>query len=148
MAKKLTKEELEQDALLNTYAKITEFYLEHKTVIISSAVAVILAIGLAIGYHYWKKGQNKEALNLITDAQTYFREGNYEAALNGSKEDFTVGFAQIINKYGGTKAGDLARYYAAVSSFKLGNTDQALDYMDDYDPPSGILGVPPISFHG
>lgn len=148
MAKKLTKEELEQDALLNSYSKIQEFYFEHKTVIISSAVAIILAIGLAIGYHYWQKSQNKEALRLMSDAQTYFRQGQFENALNGSEEDFTVGFVQIINEYGGTKAGNLARYYAAVSAYNLGNIEKALDYIAAYNPPEGILGVASVSFHG
>ncbi len=148
MAKKLTKEELEQDPLLNSYAKIQEFYFAHKTVIISSAMAVILAIGLAIGYHYWQKSQNKEALRLMSAAQTYFRQGEYEKALTGSAEDFTVGFKQIINEYGGTQAGNLAYYYAAVSAYNLGNIEQALNYIESYEPPEGILGVAPISFHG
>lgn len=148
MAKKLTEEELEQDPLLTSYAKIQEFYLQHKTIIISSAVAVILAIGLAIGYHYWQKAQNKKALKLISDAQTYFMTGQYQKALNGSKEDFTVGLVQIINDYGGTQAGNLARYYAAVSAYKLGNVDKALTYIENYEVPQGILGVASISLHG
>ncbi len=148
MAKKLTKEELEQDPLLNSYAKIQDFYFAHKTVIISSAIAIILAIGLAIGYHYWQKSQNKEALQLMSAAQTYFRQGEYQKALTGSAEDFTVGFEQIINEYGGTQAGNLAYYYAAVSAYNLENIEQALNYIESYEPPEGILGVAPISFHG
>ncbi len=148
MAKKLTKEELQNDPLLSSYAKIQDFYFAHKTVIISSAVAIILAIGLAIGYHYWQKSQNQEALRLMSNAQAYFRQGQFEQALRGSQEDFTVGFVQIINEYGGTQAGNLARYYAAVSAYNLENIEQALEYIEAYEPPEDILGVAPVSFHG
>lgn len=148
MAKNLTKEELRDDPLLSSYSKIQEFYLEHKTIIISSAIAIILAIGLAIGYHYWQKSQNKKALQLMSNAQTYFRKGQFKKALHGSEEEFTAGFAQVINKYGGTKAGNLAYYYAAISAYNLGNTQKALKYIEAYDAPDGILGVAPVSFHG
>lgn len=147
MAKKFSKEELQQDPLINTYARIQQFYFENKTVIISSAVAVILAIGLAIGYHYYQKSQNKKAQNLMGAAETYFLEGNFQKALHGSQEELTVGFEQIIANYTDTKAGNLARYYAAVSEYKLGNTQKALSYIKQHEVPKGILGVAPLSFH-
>ena len=147
MAKNFTEEELEQDPFLQSYAKTTEFYNENKKVIIGSAVAVILAIALAIGYHYYQKSQNKKAQQLMSTAEVHYLRGEYDSALNGSNEDLTIGFEQVINNYGGTEAGNLARYYAAVCEYNLGNTEQALSYIEDYDLPDGILGVGPISFH-
>lgn len=148
MAKKLTKEELEQDPLLDSYAKVQDFYIEYKNLIIASAIAVILAIGLSIGYYYYSQSQEKQAQQLMGYADQYYLNGNYQNALHGSEEDFTVGFEQIINNYSGTDAGNLARYYAAVCEYNLGNTEQALAYMEDYDAPEGILGVGSISFKG
>lgn len=147
MAKKFSKEELQQDPLINTYAKIQQFYFENKTIIISSAVAIILAIGLAIGYHYYQKSLNKKAQALMGTAETYFLKGNYKKALHGSKEELTVGFEQIIANYADTKAGNLAYYYAAASEYQLGNTQKALGYISKYNVPNGILGVAPLSFH-
>lgn len=147
MAKKLTEEELEQDPFLQSYAKTADFYQEHKNVIIGSAVAVLLAIILAIGYHYYQKSENKEAQRLMSTAEEHYLRGEYELALNGSDQNMTIGFEQVINNYGDTKAGNLARYYAAVSEYNLGNTQQALAYIKNYDVPKGILGVAPISFH-
>lgn len=147
MAKNFTEEELEQDPFIKSYAKIQQFYLENKNVIIGSAVAVILVIALAISYHYYQESQNRKAQQLMGTAEEFYLRGDYEQALNGSEEDFTIGFEQIINNYGGTEAGNLAHYYAAVSEYNLGNTEQALTYIKEYDVPDGILGVGPISFH-
>lgn len=147
MAKNFTEEELEQDPFLKSYAKTAQFYQENRNVIIGSAVAVILAIALAIGYHYYQKSQNEEAQRLMSTAEVEYLQGNYESALTGSDEDFTIGFEQVINNYGGTEAGNLARYYAAVCEYNLGDTKQALSYIDKYEVPDGILGVGPLSFH-
>lgn len=146
MAKKLTQEELEQDPLLQSYAKVQSFYMQYKNTIIGAGIAVILVIGLGIGYYYYNQSQERKARQLMGLAETYYLNGDYENALHGSEEDFTVGFEQIINNYSGTKAANLARYYAAVSEYNLGNTEQALNYMQSYEIPDGIMGVAPLSF--
>lgn len=146
MAKKLTQEELEQDPLLQSYSKLQEFYLSNKNAIIGAAVAVILAIGLGIGYYYYSAAQEQEAQELMAQAETYYLNAEYEKALTGSDTDFTVGFEQIISNYSGTDAANLATYYAAVCEYNLGNTQEALSYMDEFDVPDGILGVAPLSF--
>ncbi|MDZ7681101.1 MAG: tetratricopeptide repeat protein [Fodinibius sp.] len=81
-------------------------------------------------------------------ASQAYLQGNYQQALTGSEADFTVGFEQIINNYSMTDAANLARYYAAVSEFKLGNSQKALSYIKEYEIPEGIMGVGPLSFHG
>lgn len=148
MAKKLTEEELEQDPLLQSYAKVESFYLQNKNLIIWAGVAVILLIALGFGYYYYSQQQETRAQQLMGMAETYYLNGNHEMALMGSEEEFTVGFEQIINNYSGTDAANLARYYAAVSEYKLGNTEQALNYINNYDYPDGIMGVAPLSFRG
>jgi len=148
MAKKLTKQEVEQDPLLRTYASIQAFYLKHKNIIIGSAVAVILAIGLAIGYHFYEKSRNNKAEKKMGLAEEYLLRGQYQKALNGSKQNNTIGILQILKKYPGTKAGNLAHYYAAICEYHLGKTQQALTHLNGYNVPDGILGVAPLSFKG
>ncbi|MGK7370658.1 MAG: tetratricopeptide repeat protein [Candidatus Halalkalibacterium sp. M3_1C_030] len=148
MAKKLTQEELEQDPLLQSYAKVQSFYFQNKNTIIWAGVAVILLIVLSFGYYYYSQTQETKAQQLMGMAETYYLNGDYQSALMGSEEQFTVGFEQIINNYSGTDAANLARYYAAVSEYKLGNTEQALNYINSYEFPDGIMGVAPMSFKG
>jgi TolA-binding protein len=81
-------------------------------------------------------------------ATEYYLNADYKKALEGSEEDFTVGFQQIINNYPRTEAANLARYYSAVSEYNLGNTEKALQYINEYEIPEGIMGVAPLSFKG
>lgn len=147
MSKKRVKEELEHDVLLETFSKAQSFYDRHRNTVIGAAIALIVVVGGAIGYHYYSTGQENQAQQLMGPATQAYLQGNYEQALTGSEADFTVGFEQIINNYGITDAANLARYYAAVSEFKLGNPQKALDYIKDYEIPEGIMGVGPLSFH-
>jgi hypothetical protein len=148
MANKQVRQELERDPLLDTFSKAQSFYDNNKIAIIVGIVALIVVIGGAIGYYYYSNAQESEAQKLMAPATQDYMRGNYQEALTGSKTDFTVGFEQIIDNYSGTDAANLARYYAAVSEYHLGNAQQALDYMSEFDVPDGILGVAPLSFQG
>ncbi|PAU93928.1 hypothetical protein CK503_09660 [Aliifodinibius salipaludis] len=147
MSKKQVKEELEQDVLLETFSKAQSFYDQNKNTVIGAAIAAIILIGGSVGYYYYAEAQENEAQELMGQASQAYLQGNYEEALTGSDANFTVGFKQIINNYGMTDAANLARYYAAVSSFKLGNNQEALKYIENYEVPEGIMGVGPLSFH-
>lgn len=147
MSKKQVKEELEQDVLLETFSKAQSFYDKNKNTVIGSAIAVIILIAGSVGYYYYAEAQESEAQELMGQASQAYLQGNYEKALTGSDADFTVGYKQIINNYGMTDAANLARYYAAVSTFKLGNYQEALKYIENYEVPAGIMGVGPLSFH-
>lgn len=147
MAKKLTKEELEQDPLLQSYAKIQNTYQENKGTIIGGAIAVVLIVAFGLGYYLYSTQQEQEAQELLSEAQMYYLNGDYQTALQGSEEEFTAGFEQIIDNYSRTDAANLARYYAAVSLYNLGDHEEALSYMNEHDVPDGILGSGPISFH-
>lgn len=147
MSKKQVKEELEQDVLLETFSKAQSFYDKNKNAVIGAAIAFVLFIGGSVGYYYYAEAQESEAQELMGYASQAYLQGDYQKALTGSNADFTVGFEQIINNYGMTDAANLARYYAAVSTFKLGNYQEALQYIRSYEVPEGIMGVGPLSFH-
>ena len=148
MSKKQVKEELEQDILLDTFSKAQSFYDKNKNALIGGAIALIIVLGGSIGYYYYSSAQEDKAQQLMANATQAYLSQDYETALRGSEAEFTVGFEQIINNYSITDAANLARYYASVCEFNLGNTEQALTYIKEYEIPEGILGVGPISFHG
>ncbi len=147
MTKKHTKEELEQDALLETVGKVNSFYQNNRTAILSVMVVLTVIVGSLIGYTYYAESQEERAQVLLAEAERYYTDGDYQRALNGDDADFTLGMIQIADNFSGTDAGNLATYYASVSYFKLGQYEDALAYIRNYDNPKGILGVGSISFY-
>lgn len=147
MSKHLSKEELQTDPLIENYNKAANFFNENRTTILAILISVIVVVGALVSYNFYAANQEQEAQQLLAIAEGYYTEGDYDKAINGDSFELTYGFLAIANDYSGTEAGNLAVYYAAVSSFKLGNIENALEYFSRYDAPKGILGVGAISFN-
>lgn len=147
MSKGLKREDLEQDILIEYSSRFMYYYQQNKATVIGGGIAIVLLIGLVIGYFVYSNQQEQQARDLLGVAEEQFMQGNYETALLGDDTEFTIGFEQIADNYSRTSAGNLAKYYAAVSAFELGNYEEALDWIRRFDVPDGIVGVSPISLH-
>ncbi|MFO7848297.1 MAG: tetratricopeptide repeat protein [Balneolaceae bacterium] len=147
MSRGLKKEDLEQDLLIEYSSRFMYYYENNKATVIGGGVGLLLVIGLVIGYFVYSGQQEEEAQNLLGIAEEQMMQGNFETALYGDEADFTLGFNQIAENYSGTSSGNLAKYYAAVAQFELGNYEDALERIEEFNVPRGILGVAPISLH-
>lgn len=143
----MSNEDLEQDLLIEYSSRFMYFYNQNKAAVIAGGIGVVVIIGLIIGYFIYSGQQEEEAQNLLGIAEEYFMNNEYDLALYGNEDEYTLGFVQIAENYGRTDAGNLAKYYAAVSEYELGNPESALDYIENFSTPDGVLGVAPISLH-
>ncbi len=103
-----------------------------------------LGIGLIVlvdGYFFYqnlyKAPKEKEAMEQMFKAQEQFERDSFALALTNPGGGY-VGFLDIIDSYGGTKASNLANYYAGVSYLNLGQFDAALDYMKSFSPAGHV----------
>lgn len=114
------------------------------------------AIGLAgiliviLGYFAYKQfildPKEKDAAGAMYRAEEYFRLDSTRLALNG--DAVNAGFVKIISRYGGTKAANLAAFYAGSCYLKLGDFNNAVKYLKDFKTPAvqvqakayGLLG--------
>ncbi|MEX0944926.1 MAG: tetratricopeptide repeat protein [Balneolaceae bacterium] len=147
MSKKLSKEDLEQDLLIEYSSRIVHFYNQNKAAVLGGSIALVLSIGLIIGYFIHSTQQEQEAQTLLGIAEQSLLNGNFEQALYGDEANFTLGFEQIANNYSRTDAGNLAHYYSALAEYELGNYEEALRSIENYKAPSGIMGVAPVSMN-
>lgn len=147
MSDRLSREHLESDALVSGYARAYEIYHEHKNSIIFGTLAVLLLIGGGVWYYLDRQAQEEQAQEMLANAEQLFQQGQYEQALRGDDQGRTIGFAEIANEFSRTNAGNIAHYYAAVSEVRLNNYSEALTFIEQFNPPDGIIGVGPISFH-
>ncbi|WP_069131347.1 tetratricopeptide repeat protein [Rhodohalobacter halophilus] len=147
MSKRLKNEDLEQDLLIEYSSRFVHFYNQNKAAVLGGGISFVLVIGLLIGYFYYSAQQEQRAQNLLSIAEQALFQGDFQTALHGDDEEFTLGFAQIANNFSRTDAGNLAKYYAAVSEYELGNFESSLSYIESFSKPRGILGVPPSVFH-
>ena len=144
---KLKHEDMEQDVLIEYSSRLLHFYQTNKAVVWGLGIAVILIIALVIFFFVNRSQKESEAQVLLGTAEEYLMNGEFERALYGDDAAFEPGFVQIADNYQRTSSGNLANYYAAVAFYELESHEEALDYIQRFDVPTGIMGVGPISFH-
>lgn len=99
-------------------------------------VIVGLIIIIIFGSMYMSSRNERmsgEASLYLSRVMDYYNSGNYETALNGSKEitirnEELIGLRKIADDYSGTPSGTVAAFYAGISSEKLSNTEDAKKY--------------------
>lgn len=148
MAIKRKLEKKSEETLLDltqARAQATTFFERNQKMIVGILTGLLVVVGGWFGYNNLiKQPKEQKAMSQMWKAQMQFEQGSFLMALENPGGGYS-GFLQIIKDYGGTKAGNLAHYYAAISYLNLGNFDAALSHLNDFDP-DGAVG--PALKHG
>lgn len=142
MAKKETKQVDNLQELESALTK-TEQFVEDNSKIISIVVGGILLIVAAyLGFNkFYIQPKEQEANSQMFMAENYFEKDSFNLAINGDGN--YLGFLDIIDDYGITKAANRAKYYTGVSYLHLGQFEDAIDYLNDFKTDDLLLG--PVS---
>jgi len=133
------RQELRQDTAVTVYVKAQEFFYENRTLVYGVAAGLIVVLLAIAGYAWLQSQKAVEAQEQLGGIVTVYEKGEYRAALDGTGEH--LGLLAIADEYGGTDAGNLARFYAADALFRLGEYDQALEFFQAYDKGEDIVGA-------
>lgn len=117
----------------------TEHFLEanYKSLLIGLGVIIVL-VGIGwLGKLYLNK-RNDEAQSQIFQAEKYFASDSIKLALNGDGN--YLGFIDINKDYKLTRSGNLASYYAGICYLKLGEYQEAINYLDKYSKKDKVIG--------
>jgi tetratricopeptide (TPR) repeat protein len=96
------------------------------------AIIVIVA-GFFAYRNLVSEPKEKQATEAMFRAEQYYRLDSARLALNG--DNINAGFLKVIARYGGTKAANLASFYAGSCYLKLGDYNNAIKYLKDFSTP-------------
>jgi len=100
--------------------------------ILGAAVVVVILVGGYFGYQQFVQVPNEEkASEALFKAEQWFAVDSLNYVLEGDGQH--TGALYVINKYGSTKAGNLAKYYAGLSYLKLGDFPNAIKNLEAFD---------------
>ena len=144
MAKEIKKEN--PQAVAEAVSKTDLFFKENKKAIITVVVAaIVIALGVFCYIKFVYQPKTAEAAEQTFPAEALFRNGDFEAALNGDGN--SLGFADIIDTYG-SKAGKAVYLYAGICELQLGNFDNAISYLKKYSGKDAILAGRALACEG
>ncbi|WP_340073929.1 tetratricopeptide repeat protein [Leptobacterium sp. I13] len=129
-------------------SKTEEWVAKNQKYILTTIGIVVIGI---IGYltydQFIQKPKEIEASNELFFAQQYFdkalnesdNDSLYNLALNGAEGKY--GLVDIIDKYKGTKAANLATYSAGMAYLNMNDYESAINYLEDFSSDDAILGA-------
>ena len=119
----------------------TEQYIEeNKKSLTIIVVVIILVVGGYMLYSRVLLGPKEiEAQSQIFRAEQYFEQDSFRLALEGDGD--ALGFIDIIDEYGITKTANLANYYAGISYLRLGEFENAIEYLKHFDSSDKLVSV-------
>lgn len=118
----------------------TEKYIEENQKSLSIIVlAIIVVVGGYLGYRkFYLEPANKEASAAMYVAQQYFEADSFSTALNGDGGNY--GMLDIIDEYGVTASANLAHYYAGICYMRMGQFENAIDHLEDFESDDILVG--------
>jgi len=126
---KAKQPEIEVDQLLSR----SEQFIEKNKKSLIYGIAIVAAIaGIILVYHYrYAIPMNERAEKAIFRGEQYFERDSFALALYGNMLDFE-GFEAMVSQYGRTKSGNLAKAYAGICHYKLGDPQTAMKHLKSF----------------
>lgn len=126
-------------ALAKTQHSVEDFYSKNKKNINMVMIALVVVVAGYFGARkFYFEPKEAEAQNEIFKAQQYFDKDSFALALKGNAK--FKGFADIADEYSGTKAGNLAHYYAGVCMLRTGDFTGAIDQLEGFSTDNKLVG--------
>lgn len=148
MAIKRKQANKNEETLINlatARTRLSMYFEDNRNLILGILGGIVVIIGGWFVYNNLiMQPKEEKAMAQMWMAQVQFEQDSFQLALDNPGGGYS-GFLSIIKDFKGTKAGNLANYYAGVSYLNLGNFDAALPFLNDFKP-NGIIG--PVMKHG
>lgn len=131
MSKQQKKREDSFDQLEDALTSSEQFIEKNQKMIINIVIILIVIIAAYFSYNrFISEPKAREASSQIFGAQNFFEKDSFNLALNGDGN--VLGFIEIVDKYGSTPAGNLAKYYAGLSYLYTKDYENAIKYLEKF----------------
>lgn len=139
----MAKQQAAEQETLGEAMNRTELFFENNGRKLTYVFLALLAVAaLVFGYRALiMQPRAEKAAEMIAEAQTRFEAENpdYELALSGDANG--AGFLDVVDQYGSTPSGNLAKHYAGICYLRQGDLENAAAYLAKFSPVKGIPGA-------
>jgi predicted negative regulator of RcsB-dependent stress response len=141
------KEPFHLDEEKNPVVTLQKFWSKNSKPLSYVLTALVVLLAGFFGYKYFVVAPNeKKAFESMFHAEDYYRADSARLALQG--DNINAGFLKIMSKYKGTRAANLAAFYAGSCYLKLNDYNNAVKYLKEFSTPAlqlqarayGLLG--------
>ncbi|MAR85158.1 MAG: cytochrome C biosynthesis protein [Cytophagia bacterium] len=134
------------EALSERLNKSEEFVKKNQNLIFIISGILIASILVFSIFSYFKENQNIDAQEEMFQAVYYYEKDSLVQALNGDGNNY--GFLEIIDEFSFSDAANLSKFYAGSSFLKLGNYNNAINYLSDFSSSDYLIQARAFSLIG
>jgi tetratricopeptide (TPR) repeat protein len=129
--KQVPEQPIEKSSEERVVDSARDFWGKNNKLITYAVVGLVVVIGGYFAYNNFFKGPAEaKAAEAIWKAEDYFKQDSFKLALNGDGK--SPGFLKVISAHSGTKAGNLAKFYAGACYMQLGDFNNAIKQLKDF----------------
>ena len=138
----MAEKQHEEDINLEEVYGKSEKFIQDNSKPLSIGVGVLIAIVAVVFYYFnmYLPPMEEEAQANMYAAQRYFKADSFQLAMYGDAKG-NLGFEQVVQEYGSTKAGNAAKYYMGVSLLRTGAYEDAIAYFKAYNAEDAMTGA-------
>jgi tetratricopeptide (TPR) repeat protein len=140
----MAKKQKQDDEVLvdvgQSISNAEKFIEENQKTIYGVIIAIVAIVGGYFAYtKLYQEPREQEAQEAIFYAQQSMEQDSLRAAINGANGN--MGFLDLADEYSGTKAANMANYYAGIAYLNLGEFENAIEYLDKFSSNDPVLSV-------
>jgi len=136
--KKLSKKEIQEDKLVVWFYKAQDYILKNQQYLLIGVGAIAILVLAILWYNNKISDDNQLASLQLSKAIPFYEKAQYQKAIDGEPGTDINGLASIVENYGSTEQGEIAKIYLGNSYLALGNYKKALEVYSDYSGDSKI----------
>ena len=138
MAKKNTQQADNLQELESALTRTEQFIENNQKTITYVIGAIVLVVVAYLGFNkFYLEPKTNEAQTQLFTAENYFEKDSFNLVLNGDGN--YPGVLEIIDNFGMTKQANLANYYAGISYLRLGQYEEAVEYLSGFSTDDFLL---------
>ena len=128
----------------NPFAVVSDYFNRNKNqVMIIAGAIIVIVVGIVL-FTSKRASQNEEAAVALGKIRAAYEGGNFQAAINGDSLG-NKGLKFIVDEYGSSENGQLAKLMLANSYYGLRDFPNAMKYYDDFGGSNKLSKVAAIS---
>jgi tetratricopeptide (TPR) repeat protein len=127
------------EVLKEQLSRSEEFLRKNRNLVFGLGGFIAAVIAGILIYQYIITNRNQTAQEEMFQAVFYFENGEFDNALFGDGN--YLGFQDIMDNFGGTKAANLAKFYAGVIRLEKGEFEIALSLLKSFSSDDYLISA-------
>lgn len=134
-------EEEQLETIEHVLSDSEKFIEQHQKTISQVIIAIIVVILGFMAYNRFIAAPKElEAQSQMFAGEMLLEKDSFQLAIEGDGN--FMGFEYIVDNYGSTTSGNLAKYYAGICNLHLGEYEAAISFLNKFDAEGEMM--PPI----